>query len=141
MSQHPSVSSSFFIRFLLFTVVVGNLYLMLQSAFHTANFHNLDLYLRWYGFNSSPWLNLILLIGTSITFFGALKIYKNGNNSFKIYFIGKLITIGAFLILMTAEYKNSSIPIPFILVPVLIAIESIYPILLYLSLRKSKARR
>jgi hypothetical protein len=136
MSQHPSVRTSFFVRFLLFTVLVGNLYLLLQSAFHTINVHALDNYLRWYGFNASSWFNLILLAGTSVTLWGALKIYKNGIGSYKIYFLGKVITCVAFLILMIAEYKNSSVAFPFILVPVLIAVESIYPILLYISLRK-----
>lgn len=141
MSQHPSVSASFFIRFLLFTIVSGNLYLILQSAFHTLNIHNLDLYLRWYGFNASPWLNLILFLGTSVTFWGTLKIYKKGKEAFKIYFTGKLVTTIAFLVLLIAEYKNGSLPFPFILVPVLFAVESIYPILLYISLRKRPDHR
>lgn len=141
MSQHPAVGKSFFIKFLLFTAVVGNLYLLLQSGFHTVNVHQLDSYLRWYGFNTAPWLNLILFFGCSLSFWGAIRIYKNGLSAYKIYFLGKLIATGGFLILMIGEYQNSSVPFPFILVPVLIAVESIYPILLYISLRKSNARR
>ena len=140
MSRHPTVEKSFFIKFLLFTVIVGNFYLVLQSVSHTFNFHALDLYLRWYAFKAAAVYNIILLIGASLTLFGALKIRKNGLGSFKIYFTGKCITLLAFIILTMMEYRVSNIPYPSILIPILIGIESIYPILLYISLRKSKIR-
>lgn len=140
MVKHPTVSSSFFVRFLLITSIVINFYLMLQSVFHTVNLHQLDLYVRWYGFKASPILNLILLAGTSISFWGALQIFKKGLSSIKIYLIGKLLTCLGFLVLMIVEYNNSSVQFPIILVPVLIGVEAIYPILIYISLRKSKVK-
>lgn len=141
MSLHPSVQQSFFIRFLLTTVVLGNTYLILQSLAHSINFHALDVYVRWYAFKAAPFYNLILLAGSLITFYGALRIFKKGKASFKIYFIGKLISLIAFIVLTIFEYKISGLPYPMVLLPVLVGIESLYPMVLYLSLRKSKARR
>ena len=138
MSRHSTVEKSFFIKLLLLTAIVGNFYLVLQSACHTFNFHSLDLYLRWYAFKAAPGYNIILLIGAFLTLYGALKIRKNGLSSFKIYFAGKMVTLIAFVALTVLEYQVSNISYPYKLIPILIAIESIYPILLYISLRKSK---
>ena len=140
MSRHPTVEQSFFVKFLLLTVIVGNFYLVMQSICHSINFHALDLYLRWYAFKAAPGYNTILLIGAFLTVYGALKIRKNGLSSFKTYFAGKFITLIAFITLTMLEYKLSHIWYPFILIPILIAIESIYPILLYISLRKRRIR-
>jgi hypothetical protein len=140
MIEHPSVRSSFFTRFLLLTAFLGNIYLALMALAHTFHFHALDLYLRWYGFKASGPFNLLLLAGACITAWGTLRVRKNGLAGFKIYFAGKAISLLAFIILTIVEYKLSDLPYPGLLIPVLVAVESIYPILLYLSLRKSKAR-
>lgn len=136
--QHPSVKQSFFIKFLLFTSIAGNIYLVLQSLCHTFNFHELDVYVRWYPFKAAPAYNLVLLIGACLTLLGAIKIRNNGLSSFKIYFIGKFITLLAIISLTMLEYRASNIPYPYLLIPILVAIETIYPLLLYISLRKKR---
>lgn len=140
MPRHPTVEKSFFIKLLLFTAILGNFYLVLQSICHTFNFHSLDLYLRWYAFKAAPLYNISLLIGAGLTLYGAVMVRKNGLSSFKIYLAGKCITLLAFISLTMLEYRVSNIPYPYILIPILVAIEAIYPMLLYISLRKSKIR-
>ena len=140
MGVHPTVKQSFFIRFLLITAFIGNVYLCLQSTMHALNLHDMDLFLRWYGFKANQWWNLTLLIGTGLTLMGLRKIYKEGISVFRWYACGKLITTLSFGILIFLEYTVSNLPLPLIVFPVLLAVESVYPILLYISLRKSKRR-
>lgn len=117
------------------------MYLFMQAIMHTFNFHELDMYLRWYAFKAPSFYNMGLLAGSGITLFGALRIFKNGLSAYKIYFIGKLITLIAYTVLTILEYKISGLPYPMLLLPVLVLVESLYPTVLYISLRKSKARR
>jgi hypothetical protein len=141
MSSHPSVRTSFFIRFLLFTIVLGNIYVGLQALAHSFNFHALDMHIRWYAFKAAPWWNLLLLVGVLITLRGAQKIYKNGPPSFYIYLLGKIICMLAWMVLSFLEYRISGLPYPIILLPVIMGLQGLYPMVLYLSLRKSKTRK
>ena len=140
MGAHPTVQQSFFIRFLLITAFIGNFYLCIQALMHTFNLHNMDLFLRWYPFKANQWWNILLLTGTILTLTGLRKIDRAGINGFKFYTIGKLVTTIAYALLIFLEYKISDLPLPIILFPFLLLIESLYPVLLYISLRKSKAR-
>ena len=139
MALHSSVKQSFFTRFVLWTLIVGNIYMFLQAAVHTFNFHGLDLYVRWYAFKAAPAFNLLLAAGTGCTLLGARKIMKHGIRGFQLYLLGKLITLLAFIVLTVVEYKISSLPYPLVLLPVLAGVEAIYPMVLYISLRQSKA--
>jgi hypothetical protein len=141
MAIHSAVRASFFTRFLLVTIILGNIYLGLQALAHSFNFHALDTYIRWYGFKAAPWWNLLLLVGVLVTLRGAQKIFKNGRPSFYIYLAGKGICLIAFVVLSFWEYHISGLPYPFILLPVIIAMEGLYPMVLYLSLRNTKTRR
>jgi hypothetical protein len=140
MGRHAAVKQSFFIRILLFTAFAGNLYVSLQTIAHTFGYHGLDTYLRWYPFKAAGCWNLFLLVGSLFTLWGLRRIAQLGIKGLKPYLIGKLITCIGYSILIWLEYKISAMPFPLVLLPVLVVIESIYPILLYISLRKSKAR-
>src|SRR5687767_12055223 len=131
MGQHPAVKKSFFIRILLTTAFIGNLYLCFQSLAHSFNFHQLDLALRWYPFKANQFLNILLLIGTLVTLAGVRKIFTTGLSGFKLYGLGKLLTTLAYSALIFFEYRISNVPLPLILFPVLVAVQSIYPVLLY----------
>ncbi len=141
MVTDKSFQKSFFIRFLWFTILAGNIYILLQSIFHTLNLHFLDLYVRWYAFNAPSFYHIPLLIGTLITIGAAFKIRHSGMDGYKIYLISKLIVFGSYLILILKEYQLAKLPFPYLLIPALLLMESIYPIVLYISLRKSVKRR
>jgi hypothetical protein len=140
MGGHPTVRQSFFIRFLLITAFIGNGYLCLQAMMHSFNLHNMDLFVRWYAFKANHWCNIPLLVGTLVTLAGLRKIYRQGIAGFRWYGLGKLITTLAYGLLILLEYKISNLPLPYVLFPFLLLMESLYPILLYISLRKSKRR-
>lgn len=138
MKQHYIVQKSFFIRFLLFTAFVGNIYVLFQSIFHLLNIHVLDIYLRWYPFKAPVLYNLFLFISSVVVIYGIVKIFKQGKTGFKVYFMGKILSAISYLLLIMLEYKISALPFPAIIVPVVWLVQMIYPILLYISLRKSK---
>ncbi len=138
MKQHIVVKKSFFIRFLLLTAISGNIYVLFQSIFHIMNIHSLDFYLRWYPFKVAPLYNLLLVLSSTIVIYGLSKILKSGLSGFKTYFIGKVIAAISYSILIMLDYKISSLPFPTIIVPVLWLVQMIYPLFLYISLRKSK---
>lgn len=140
MALHPSIKKSFFLKFILSTIIVGNIYLCFQSLFHSLNLHLFDLYLRWYAFNVSPIYNIALLLGTLLTIYGAFKIWKHGMAGYKIYVTGKIIVLMGYIVLTLLEYQAANLSYPFILIPVLTGIEAIYPMVLYISLRKSMAK-
>jgi hypothetical protein len=140
MGIHPTIKKSFFIRILLITAFLGNVYLGLQALAHSLHFHTLDLALRWYAFKSNQFIHILLLLGALFTLAGLRRIFKIGLPGFRLYASGKLITTCAYALLIFFEYRISNVPLPLILFPVLIAIQSVYPILLYISLRKSKAK-
>lgn len=140
MALNESIKKSFFLRFLLFTIIIGNSYLSLQCLFHSFNFHFFDLFVRWYSFNVPPVYNIVLLFGTLLTLYGAIKSWKHGISSYKIYLIGKMIVLISYIVLTLLEYQAAKLPYPYLLIAVLIGIEAIYPMVLYLSLRKSIAR-
>jgi mannose/fructose/N-acetylgalactosamine-specific phosphotransferase system component IIC len=140
MGPHAAVKQSFFIRILLFTAFTGNLYVGFQSIAHTFGYHGLDNYLRWYPFKAAGFWNIFLLAGSVFTLWGLRRIYQHGTKGLKPYLAGKLITCIGYSILIWLEYQVSNVPFPWILLPVVVAIEAIYPMLLYISLRKSKAR-
>lgn len=139
MVPHPAIKRSFFIKFLLATAFAGNLYMLLQAFFHLLNIHALDVWLRWYSFTVPPIYNLGILVGTAMVLYALFKIYKEGIVAFKLYFIGKMAMYMAYLTLIWLEYRLSQLPFPYIIIPVLLFTQLIYPMLLYLSLRKSKA--
>lgn len=140
MAPHPAIKRSFFIKFLLFTALVGNLYMLLQSFFHVLNVHSLDLSFRWYSFAVPAVYNLGILLACVVVIYALLKIYKEGLAAFKLYFAGKMSMYIVYLILILLEYRAAELSFPYIIIPVLLLIQSIYPMLLYLSLRKSKER-
>lgn len=141
MPIHHSIKKSFFIRFLLCTIIVGNIYLGLQSLFHSFNMHFLDLYLRWYAFVAPSAYNIAIFIGTSITLYGAFKIWHNGTGGFRVYLFGKIIVLLGYIMLTWVEYQVAHLPYPYVLIPVILGLEAIYPMVLYLSLRKIVAKR
>jgi len=138
MVPHSTVKKSFFIKFLLFTAIAGNVYVLIQAVSHLFNIHVFDFYLRWYAFNAPAIYNIGVVFSTSIVIYALLQIYKKGVQSFKLYFVGKLLMYGAYLILIWMEYKLVKLPFPYLTIPVLLFTQLIYPILLYLSLRKTK---
>ena len=139
--MHELIRKSFFLKFLLFTIVIGNIYVGLQCLFHLLQLHFLDEYLRWYPFKASgPW-HFLLLVGTILTLMGAYRIYRNGREGFKIYVLGKTLVFLGYIVLMVLEYQISALPFPWVLIPILLGIEAIYPMVLYLSLRQPKNRR
>ncbi len=140
MGLHPAVKQSFFIKVLLTTSFIGNGYVFLQALAHTFNLHLFDHALRWYPFQANQWLNLFLIVGSVLTLMGVRGIWRNGMQGFRIYMVGKLSTTIAYGILLGLEYSITGVKFPVILLPVLVAIEAIYPVLLYISLRKTKAR-
>jgi hypothetical protein len=140
MSLHPSVRQSFLIRFLLYTAIAGNVYVALQALIHTFGIDALDRYVRWYAFKAFAAWNLVLLAGACLTLLGAFKILRAGKAGYKMYLAGKLITCLGYVILTLLEYHISQLPYPYVLLPVLVGISSIYPMLLYISLRKSYAK-
>lgn len=140
MTLHKSIKKSFFIRFLLCAIIVGNIYLSFQNLFHSLNLHLFDFYLRCYAFNAPSVYNIPLLLGTFLTLYGALKIWKHGMVGYKTYLTGKIIVLISYIVLTILEYQGAKIAYPYILIPVLVGIEAIYPTVLYLTLRKSMAR-
>jgi hypothetical protein len=72
---------------------------------------------------------------------GAYRIYRNGMEGFKIYVLGKTLVFLGYIVLMVLEYQISALPFPWVLIPILLGIEAIYPMVLYLSLRQPKNRR
>ena len=141
MGLHPAVKKSFFVRMLLITAFIGNTYLLLQAFAHTCNIHTFDLSFRWYAFQSHPLFNVMLILATCCTLLGLSKISRKGLHNFTWYLVGKLTTIVAYSVLIILEYKISHLHVPLILFPVLVVMESFYPILLYLSLRKRPNRK
>src|SRR5258705_13849670 len=89
MGKHPTVKQSFFIRFLLTTAFIGNIYICLQALAHLFNYHGLDLSLRWYSFKANQFWNILLIIGTVFTLIGLRNIFRNGIRGFKLYGLGK----------------------------------------------------
>lgn len=140
MGMHPSVKRSFFIKLLLVTAIAGNLYVFFQSLAHTFGFQQLDLTLRWYAFKAPALWNFILMAGTLFTLIGLRKLYLKGLDGYRIYLSGKIAVAIGYLLLIWMEYKIVTLPFPLILIPVLLIIQSIYPVLLYISLRQSKVR-
>lgn len=141
MPIHDSIKKSFFLKFLLITIFIGNLYVGMQCLFHLFGEHFLDFYFRWYAFQAPRFNNAILLIGAIVTVLGAFKIWSNGIAGFSLYVAGKGIVLLGYIVLTMMEYKISELAYPWVLIPILIGMEAIYPFVLYLSLPKDKVRR
>jgi hypothetical protein len=139
--MHELIRKSFFLKFLLITILLGNVYVGLQCLFHVFQLHFLDDYLRWYPFKASGAWHLLLLSGTILTLIGTSKIYRKGREGYSIYVLGKVLVFLGYLLLIILEYRVSALPFPWVLVPILLGMEAIYPIVLYLSLRQPKNRR
>src|SRR5687767_118339 len=129
---------SFFLKFLLITALVGNLYLFFEFCFHSLGVHILDDYLRWYAFKAAWYFHLVSLLGVAITLFTVIKLVQHRFSVFRFYLIGKLITTMGYVLLTYMEYKLSGLSYPPIVPFLILFIESVYPLLLYLSLRKLK---
>lgn len=135
MDSSPEIKKSFFLRFLIWTVFLGNFYVLTQSIFHSFNVHVFDIYFRWYAFNVPSWFNIFLVITTTVTLGGAYTIYKSGRAGFQSYLMGKLATALALLIIVQREYYESGLKFPLVLVPIIIFICLIYPVIISISLR------
>ncbi len=136
MRSSIEVKKSFFLRFLLWTVFLGNVYLLFQSVFHSLNIHGIDDYFRWYAFNTPPLYNLLLVVSSTFTLLGAYAVYMKGKPGFRIYFFGKLLAVLALFIITKKEYELSGLDYPYILLPILVFIELLYPMIISISLRK-----
>lgn len=136
MQTSPEVKKSFFLRFLLWTSLLGNFYVMAQCIFHALNVHQLDLYFRWYPFNVPAWYNIFLLITTMVTLGGVYTIYTKGRSGFQAYLMGKISTALALLVIIQREYAESSLPFPYVLIPIIFFICIIYPFIISISLRR-----
>lgn len=136
MQSSPLVKKSFFLRFLLWTVFLGNFYVLSQCIFHLFNIHVLDYYFRWYPFQVPAWYNVFLLITTMVTLGGAYSIYRSGRSGFQSYLMGKISTALALLIIVQREYVEKELAFPLVLIPIILLICLVYPFIISISLRR-----
>lgn len=110
--------------------------MLLGALLHVFGLHMLDEYTRWYAFNAPAWMNILLVMAVLVTLLGARRLQKEGLYRFKIYWLGKILTAGAYLLLIRQDYVAVGLSFPWIILPLLLLIENIYPFILYVSIKK-----